>query len=85
MAFILGVLPLAVSTGAGSGSQHAIGTGVIGGMVTASILGVFFIPLFYLWIKSIFKGKPRPGSTTPASATPNSEHSSAHETLDNEK
>ena len=81
MAFILGVMPLAVSTGAGSGSQHAIGTGVIGGMLTASILGVFFIPLFYLWIKSIFKGKPRPGSTAQRSAPPTSDTAS----LDTEK
>jgi multidrug efflux pump len=81
MAFILGVMPLAISTGAGSGSQHAIGTGVIGGMLTASILGVFFIPLFYLWIKSIFKGKPRPGSAAQLSAPPTSDTAS----LDTEK
>jgi multidrug efflux pump len=83
MAFVLGVLPLAISSGAGSGSQHAIGTGVIGGMISASILGVFFIPLFYLWIKSIFKGKPRPNSVVPATLT--SEHKAAHETLDTDK
>jgi multidrug efflux pump len=78
MAFVLGVLPLAVSSGAGSGSQHAIGTGVIGGMISASILGVFFIPLFYLWIKSVFKGKSRPDSVVPAIT-------SEHTTLNNEK
>ncbi len=44
LAFILGVVPLAISTGAGSGSQHAIGTGVIGGMVTATVLAIFFVP-----------------------------------------
>ncbi|MDE2421618.1 MAG: efflux RND transporter permease subunit [Gammaproteobacteria bacterium] len=81
MAFILGVLPLAISSGAGSGSQHAIGTGVIGGMVSASILGVFFIPLFYLWIKSVFKGKSRPDSAIPA--TPTSGQSSG--TLDTQE
>ena len=69
MAFILGVLPLAISTGAGSGSQHAIGTGVIGGMISATILGVFFIPLFYLWIRSIFKSKPRSVPTSPSPTT----------------
>jgi multidrug efflux pump len=69
MAFILGVLPLAISSGAGSGSQHAIGTGVIGGMLSATILGVFFIPLFYLWIRSIFKGKTRPASSTTISSS----------------
>jgi hypothetical protein len=72
-----------VSFGAGSGSQHAIGTGVIGGMMSASILGVFFIPLFYLWIKSVIQGKPHPDSVI--SATSTSGHSPAHETLDNEK
>jgi len=48
LAFILGVLPLAISTGAGSGSQRAIGTGVIGGMVTATVLGIYFVPVFFV-------------------------------------
>ena len=69
MAFILGVLPLAISSGAGSGSQHAIGSGVIGGMISATILGIFFIPLFYLWIRSIFKGQPRPASSESISSS----------------
>lgn len=60
LAFGLGVLPLALSTGAGSGSQTAIGTGVLGGMLGATILGIFFIPLFYFWVRSIFKYKPHP-------------------------
>lgn len=60
LAFGLGVLPLALSTGAGSGSQNAIGTGVLGGMLGATILGIFFIPLFYFWVRSIFKYKPHP-------------------------
>ncbi|BCP51436.1 multidrug efflux RND transporter permease subunit [Kaistia sp. 32K] len=47
LAFILGVLPLAISTGAGSASRHSIGTGVIGGMLAATFIAVFFIPLFY--------------------------------------
>ncbi|PHS31903.1 MAG: hydrophobe/amphiphile efflux-1 family RND transporter [Methylophaga sp.] len=50
LAFGFGVLPLALSTGAGSGSQNAIGTGVLGGMLTATVLGLFFVPLFYLLI-----------------------------------
>ena len=49
LAFILGVVPLAVSTGAGAASRHSIGTGVIGGMLAATFLAVLFIPLFYLW------------------------------------
>lgn len=60
LAFGLGVLPLALSTGAGSGSQTAIGTGVLGGMLGATILGIFFIPLFYFWVRSIFKYKVHP-------------------------
>jgi len=54
LAFGFGVLPLAVSTGAGSGSQHAIGTGVLGGMLAATLLGVFFVPLFFVLIRSRF-------------------------------
>ena len=48
LAFVLGVLPLAISNGAGSGSQHAIGTGVIGGMLTATFLAIFMIPMFFV-------------------------------------
>ncbi|MEY4516521.1 MAG: hypothetical protein RL180_867 [Pseudomonadota bacterium] len=55
LAFGLGVLPLALSTGAGSGSQNAIGTGVLGGMLGATLLGVFFIPLFYFWVRRLFQ------------------------------
>ncbi len=58
LAFGLGVLPLAISTGAGSGSQNAIGTGVLGGTIAATVLGIFFVPLFYVVIKRIFKDKP---------------------------
>jgi HAE1 family hydrophobic/amphiphilic exporter-1/multidrug efflux pump len=49
LAFILGVMPLAVSTGAGAGSRHSIGTGVIGGMLAATFIAVLFIPLFFVW------------------------------------
>jgi multidrug efflux pump len=59
MAFILGVLPLVVATGAGSASQRAIGTGVMGGMITATALGVFFVPVFFVVVRSIFKGSER--------------------------
>ena len=54
LAFILGVLPLAISNGAGSGSQHSIGTGVIGGMLTAIFLAVPFVPMFYVVIAGRF-------------------------------
>lgn len=54
LAFGLGVLPLAISTGAGSGSRNAVGTSVLGGMITATVLGVFFVPLFFVVIRKIF-------------------------------
>jgi len=57
LAFGLGVVPLVLATGAGSGSQSAIGTSVLGGVVSATLLGVFFIPMFYIWIRSIFPHK----------------------------
>jgi Cu/Ag efflux pump CusA len=47
LAFILGVLPLAISTGAGAGARHSTGTGVMGGMIAATFLAIFFVPLFF--------------------------------------
>ncbi len=69
IAFIVGVLPLVVSTGAGSASQRAIGTGVMFGMITATVLAVFFVPVFFVVVRRIFKGGAReraahgPGAT----------------------
>ncbi len=57
LAFILGVTPLALSTGAGSASQHAIGTGVAGGMFTATVLAIFLVPVFFVTIRRIFMPK----------------------------
>jgi multidrug efflux pump len=57
LAFILGCVPLAIASGAGAGSKHAIGTGVIGGMLSALILAIFWIPLFYVVICSMFAKK----------------------------
>src|SRR5690606_3806507 len=54
LAFTLGVVPLAIATGAGAGSSHAIGTGVVGGMLTATVLVLFWVPLFYVMVSSIF-------------------------------
>jgi multidrug efflux pump len=59
IAFIFGVLPLAISTGAGANSRHALGTGVMGGMLAATILAVFLIPVFFVVIRRIFPGKAR--------------------------
>jgi multidrug efflux pump len=55
LAFVFGVLPLAISTGAGSGGQNAIGTGVIGGMIAATVLAIFFVPLFFVVMLRLFK------------------------------
>ncbi|TAH43190.1 MAG: efflux RND transporter permease subunit [Betaproteobacteria bacterium] len=66
LAFGLGVLPLAIATGAGSGSQNAIGTGVLGGTIGATVLGIFFVPLFYVVIKRIFKNKPEASAAADA-------------------
>jgi multidrug efflux pump len=59
LAFILGVMPLALASGAGSASQRAIGTGVMGGMITATVLAVFFVPVFYVVVRSFFRGSER--------------------------
>jgi multidrug efflux pump len=80
IAFILGVLPLAISTGAGANSRHAIGTGVIGGMIGATALGVLLVPVFYVVVRRIVGDKsdgtesdpvcaPDPSAPTGASAT----------------
>ncbi|MBF5005911.1 efflux RND transporter permease subunit [Diaphorobacter caeni] len=58
-AFMLGVLPLVISKGAGSGGRHSLGTGVLGGTLASTLLGIFFVPLFYVIVRSVFKAKPR--------------------------
>ena len=68
MAFILGVLPLALATGAGSASRNAIGTGVIGGMLSATLLATFLVPLFFVVVGRRAGGEVSPSS--PSIATP---------------
>ncbi|NIF19935.1 efflux RND transporter permease subunit [Pantoea sp. Cy-639] len=63
LAFVLGVLPLAISSGPGSGSQHSIGTGVVGGMLTATFLAVFFVPLFFVVVTRLFSRKAQQATT----------------------
>ncbi|WP_426190489.1 efflux RND transporter permease subunit [Massilia sp. DWR3-1-1] len=70
LAFILGVLPLVIASGAGAASQRAIGTGVMGGMITATALGVFFVPVFFVLIRKLFGGKDHPQPATPQVAGP---------------
>jgi multidrug efflux pump len=57
LAFILGVAPLAISSGAGSGGQNAIGTGVIGGMLTATLLAILLVPVFFVVVLRLFRVK----------------------------
>lgn len=59
LAFGVGVVPLYIATGAGSGSQNAVGTGVLGGVLTSTFLGIFFIPMFYVWVRTLFPHKPK--------------------------
>jgi multidrug efflux pump len=73
LAFILGVVPLALATGAGAASQRALGVGVIGGMLTATLLGVIFVPIFFVWVLSLVqrkRGKGSSKSTPTPDATP---------------
>jgi multidrug efflux pump len=69
LAFILGMVPLVVSTGAGAASRVAVGTGVMGGMIAATLLGVFFIPLLYMSVRRwLMRERKRPGGQTPEGA-----------------
>lgn len=70
LAFILGVTPLAVANGAGSGAQNSVGIGVMGGMIAATVIGVFLVPLLFVTVRRIFKGKVAKQETgeTPAAA-----------------
>jgi HAE1 family hydrophobic/amphiphilic exporter-1 len=72
LAFGFGVLPLAIAKGAGAGAQQAIGTSVLGGMITATFLAIFFIPLFFVMIVRLFDRKKRgagqPGPSEPSTA-----------------
>ena len=69
IAFILGVLPLVIASGAGSASQRAIGTGVMGGMISATLLAVFFVPVFYVVVMKVF-GRRAPPPAGAAAAGP---------------
>ncbi len=74
LAFGLGVLPLAIASGAGSASQRAIGTGVLGGMLTGTVLAVVFVPIFFVVVRGLFEGSARQRALHAAQA----EHSGVH-------
>ncbi|BCL77300.1 multidrug efflux RND transporter permease subunit [Jeongeupia sp. HS-3] len=70
LAFALGVLPMVLNSGAGSGAQNAIGTGVLGGMISATLLAIFFVPLFFVVVHKIFDRFTKPkADATPAKLT----------------
>ena len=74
LAFALGVLPLAIASGAGSGSQNAIGTGVLGGMLSATVLGIFFVPVFFVVVRRWFPARAaHPATPAAAAVSPNPE------------
>jgi multidrug efflux pump len=68
LAFIFGVLPLAISTGAGAKSRVEIGTAVIGGMLTATALAIFLVPLFFVLVRKLFSGRKKSGTRGDATA-----------------
>jgi hydrophobe/amphiphile efflux-1 (HAE1) family protein len=75
MAFVLGVLPLALASGAGAASQKAIGTGVIGGMLSATFVATLVIPMFYVVVSNMFgKRKPRAAPALPAATLSTGDH-----------
>jgi multidrug efflux pump subunit AcrB len=59
LAFILGVLPLMLGKGAGAGAQNALGTAVVGGMVSGTVLAIFFVPLFFVTVRRLFDKRPK--------------------------
>ncbi|MBR9729088.1 efflux RND transporter permease subunit [Shewanella intestini] len=69
LAFGLGVVPLAISSGVGSGSKNALGTGVLGGMMSSTFIGIFFIPLFFYVVEKLFSKKERKGYKPPQADT----------------
>jgi multidrug efflux pump len=71
LAFVVGVLPLAISTGAGAGSQNDIGTGVIGGVIAATALAIFFVPLFYVGVRHTFRTRDKPKGDADGTPEPN--------------
>jgi multidrug efflux pump len=79
LAFILGVLPLVIAAGAGSASQHAIGTGVMAGMASATALGVFFVPIFFVLIRTVFRGSERQRQIYAHEAVADAAHGSGEE------
>jgi multidrug efflux pump len=80
LAYILGVVPLVIASGAGAASQRSIGTGVIGGMLSATLLGVVFVPIFFVWVLSLVaRRKPAADAQAHAEAQAHTQANSAAE------
>ncbi len=79
LAFGLGVVPLVMASGASSSSQRAIGTGVLGGMITGTLLAVFFVPLFFVVVRTLFKGKKHAEDINPPSAAAHNPEALRHD------
>ena len=79
LAFTLGVVPLAIATGPSAASQNAIGTGVLGGMISATVLAIFFVPAFFVFVLTVLRTKrPEPGHGAAPAAAPPEPVSSSH-------
>ena len=74
LAFILGVLPLAVATGAGSGAQNAVGIGVMGGMIAATTIGIFMVPMFYVVVRRLADRRKPKDAAAPTPTEPSAAH-----------
>jgi multidrug efflux pump subunit AcrB len=74
LTFILGVLPLAVATGAGAGARNSVGTTVVGGMVASTVLSVVFIPVLYVVVRSVAPGRVSSARQEPMSEVPGETH-----------
>ena len=74
LAFILGVVPLTIASGASSASQRAVGTGVLWGMTIGTVLSVFLVPVFYLVVRTLFKGKKKDGADAGPDVLGNDSH-----------
>ena len=70
LAFILGMVPLVIASGAGAASRHAVGTGVMGGMIAATAFGIFFTPVFYFAARRWLSRKPKPIEDAPREGVP---------------
>jgi multidrug efflux pump len=74
LAFTFGVLPLAIATGAGSGAQNAVGTGVVGGMIASTLIGILFVPVFFVVVLGLFRVRPTKLGTPDPMAVPHAAH-----------